>query len=476
MKSVLPNLGFVLQTTGLATLLAAPVAAIYSEQVPLISILTTALAFLVTGFLLNAFSRRRTLDFRLSCLMVIMAYSLIGVLGAVPYVYTNAFSDAAIGDRLVNGIFESISGYTTTGFTVATSLDSLPRSIVFYRALTQWIGGINIVFIFLFFFYSNRTAEEVGRAVGLNHVTATMRKSYLRVVLIYTLYTILFVGVFFALGLRDPVNTISLVFSGLSTGGFLPVNDLSGLSPPVYGGFIVLMVAGATSFSIHYGFFSRKFEKIMIIEFLAMITFITVAFGITVGTGPSPLEVLFHVTSASSTTGFSFINFESMNESAKILFVILMFAGGSAFSTAGGVKMIRVLVFFAAIPWAIKSVIKGQLEQFTFQGKEFRPADILSWWLILLLGGFSIVLFSLILSFNGYPFLNSIFEITSALSNTGLSTGIASGVPDGLKILFMLAMVLGRVEIITVLIALMPFARRVRVAQPAPELIPSSQS
>ncbi len=477
MKSVFPNLGFVLQTTGLATLLAAPVAVVYNEQGPLVSILLTAVAFFATGFLMNAFSRRRAMDFRSSCVLIALVYLLLGILGSIPYVYTNAFSDVTWGARLTNAIFESISGYTTTGFSVATNLDSFPRSIVFYRSFTQWIGGINLVFVLLVFFYSERILGELGRAVGLNHVTSTLRRSYNRVFLIYTGYTLLFFGVFFALGLRDPINNISLVFSGLSTGGFSPVDDFSSLvSFPVYVPLIILMVVGATSFSIHYGLFSRRFEKVILVEFLTMVIAISVfAVGLSVPTEFSIPDAFFHVASASSTTGFSFIDFGALTESVKMLFIILMFVGGSAFSTAGGVKFIKVLVFFASIPWVVRGAIKGQLGQFTFQGKDFDPADVLAWWLVLLLGGFVILLSALIFSLSGFPLIDSFFETTSAFSTVGISTGIAgAALPSGLKILLGLVMLVGRVEIITILVAFSRPMNTVRSNHQSPVPTPDS--
>ena len=229
MKAIVANLGFVLQTCGIITLFALPAGFIYNEQQPLIGFFITSTVFLVSGFFMNTLSQRKELDFKSSCVLISIAFFLLGVVGSIPYLFSNTFVDATFFSRIVNSIFESVSGYTTTGLSMIMSPDSLPKSMIFYRSLTQWIGGIGIVFIVLVFLNSNESLDSLGRAISLGKITSTIKKSYISVFLIYSAYTLIFVGILYASGLRDWVNNISLVFSTISTGGFSPINDFSTL-------------------------------------------------------------------------------------------------------------------------------------------------------------------------------------------------------------------------------------------------------
>jgi trk system potassium uptake protein len=138
MKAIIANLGFVLQTSGIIILFAIPAALIYNEQEPLIGFLMTSVIFLVAGFLMNRLSQKRELDFKSSCILISIVFILLGAVGSIPYFFAHVFADSGLSLGIVNSFFESVSGYTTTGLTMVTDPDSLPRSIILYRGLTQW--------------------------------------------------------------------------------------------------------------------------------------------------------------------------------------------------------------------------------------------------------------------------------------------------------------------------------------------------
>jgi trk system potassium uptake protein TrkH len=250
---------------------------------------------------------------------------------------------------------------------------------------------------------------------------------------------------------------ISVVFSTISTGGFSPVNDMT-----VLGGFpdnfilALLMILGATSFPIHYRIFSGKFRKAFNAEFVVFILIIlsgTALFALFAGT--DVFKSFFYVSSASSTAGFSLTNLGGLAVNAKMLLFILMFIGGPASSTAGGIKIMRLIIFVKSIPWAFKGLLKGELDKLTFRGKEVSYLDV-SVTLVLILVAIVIVIgFALIFTCFGFTFVDSVFELTAALSNAGLSVGVASiSLPVVLKLLLMLVMIVGRVGIIAFFVAL----------------------
>ncbi len=459
MKAIVANLGFILQTTGVLTLLAVVPASIYGEQPSLIAFLITSVTFLAAGFGMNSLSQRKELDFKSSCILISMVFFLLGIIGSIPYFYTNIFASSGVWLKITNSIFESVSGYTTTGYSMIINLDSLPRSIVLYRSMTQWIGGIGIVFIIMVFFNSNDTLEKLGKAIGFQKMTATMTKTYLRIFGIYTAYTVLFFGILFATGLRDWVNNISVVFSAISTGGFSPVDNFSALIAFPNNLIIsLLMIIGGTSLTVHYRIFTGNFKKAANLEFVVFISIIILfAIIFTLLTKVDIATSLFHIASASSTAGFSFIDLSNLAVSAKMLLFILMFIGGSTSSTAGGVKIMSIIIFVKSIPWVVKGVITGNLSKFVVRGKEFTYIDIYAALLLITIAIVIIVGFAFIFTSFGISLTDSVFALTSALSNTGLYAGIINNsLPMLLKLILILVMIVGRIGIITLLVAMTP--------------------
>lgn len=459
MKAIVANLGFVLQTTGVVNLFAIIPAAIYREQTPLISFLITSVTFLVSGFVMNALSQRKELDFKSSCILFSVVFLLLGIIGAIPFLFSNVFAGYDVGSKIVNSLFESISGYTTTGMSLITNLDAMPRSIIFYRGLIQWIGGIGIVFLVLVFFDSSESLEKLGKAIGFKRLTSTMTNTYIRIFGIYAAYTIVFFGILYASGVRDWVNAISLVMSGIATGGFSPVNDMTSLVKfPANLVLILIMIAGASSFIVHFRIFMGKFRKAVNLEFIVFIGIIFVtSLLFWLVSGQDIASSFFHVTSGASTTGWGYYNPATLTTSAKILLLIVMFIGGSTYSTSGGVKIMSIIVFFKSIYWIIKGVFNGSLEPFKLRRKELNYLDVSSYLVVIIVAVSIVVFFTFIFSCFGYSMTDAIFEVTAALSNAGLSTGIASpSLEAGLKIILAILMIIGRVGIIAFFIAVLP--------------------
>ncbi len=150
---------------------------------------------------------------------------MLGIIGAIPFFWLNVFNDTNILTRIVNSLFESVSGYTTTGFSLITDPDSLPRSIMFYRSFTHLIGGLGIVFLLLAFFYTGNTLESMSRVMNFVRVTDSIKKSLVLILVVYTFYMGIFSGIFYLMGFTKMADTVSVVLSSLMTGGFSPVAD-----------------------------------------------------------------------------------------------------------------------------------------------------------------------------------------------------------------------------------------------------------
>ncbi len=456
MLPIIANMGLVLQLAGV--LIAFPIAMgfVYNETQAIISLLLTSFAFFFLGFLLNALSLREELDFRQSCVLLTGVYVVFGILGAIPYFWLNAFNDSSITERFVNSFFESVSGFTTTGFSLIIEPDALPRSLMFYRSFTHLIGGLGIVFILLAFFYSGKTLDNMSRVMNFMRVTDSIKQSLVSILVVYSVYILLFSAIIYIMGLTDVANTISVVLSSLMTGGFSPIADFSPYAAfPAVLVVIVMMVLGATSFLIHYRIVHRKFRTAFTKEFWMFILISII--GVLAVQAVYPLDLLttvFHVLSASTGTGFSTINFNEIPEKAKFLFIVLMFLGGMSFSTAGGIKIFRLAIFLKSIPFAIGSSIGKEFEKIEFDGNNFDRKDILTNLLFILLSFVLVIATGALIAFSGFGLIDSMFEAVSAFATSGLSVGIVSvALADHLKLALIALMVIGRVEILPFLIA-----------------------
>jgi trk system potassium uptake protein TrkH len=462
MKAIVANLGFVLQTSGVITLLSVIPGFIYNEQPQLIAFFITSCVFLVAGFAMNAMSQKKDLDFRSSCILISVVFVLLGVIGSIPYLYSNIFSSSPIPIRIINSLFEGVSGFTTTGLSMISNPSTLPKSLIFYRALTQWIGGIGVVFIILVFVTSNGALANLGKAIGFSRLTSVIANSYIRILGIYAAYTALFFGLLYAFGSRDWLNNISLVFSAVSTGGFSPVDNLATITPfPINLLLGLAMLVGGTSFIVHYRLFNGHFKKAPNLEF---VTYILIALVFTLIfallTKTDLAAAFFHAVSASSNAGFSYIDVNSIATNAKMILLILMFVGGMTSSTSGGVKVMNIVIFAKSIPWVIKGLSGKELERFELRGRQYKYLEVFSPLVVIILMAVIIVAFSFAFVSYGFSMVDSIFDVTSAVSNTGLSVGIASPeLPVILKVVLMILMIVGRVGLTAFLVACFPKKR-----------------
>jgi len=248
-----------------------------------------------------------------------------------------------------------------------------------------------------------------------------------------------------------------LVFSSLTTGGFSPLKDLSKLANYTVGLIMgILMIAGAVNFRTHYWIINRQFRRGLTKEFqLFLAIIIAGAIAIYWLTGLDPYTVLFHTVSASTTTGFQFIDLAKLGINAKLVLILLMLIGGCTFSTAGGVKVLRLIIFLKAIPWLVKRAVSKKIEPLKLEGMIMGDVDVVFSLMIPILALALVSISAPIFFLNGYSFVDSLFEVTSAFATAGLSVGIVSiFMPLGLKWLLIILMVLGRIEVVPLLVAL----------------------
>ncbi|MCL2358663.1 potassium transporter TrkG [Candidatus Bathycorpusculum sp.] len=457
-QRIIANLGFLLQTAGLLTIIPIITGFIFNETAQLIPLFLTALAFLGGGFFLNALCERKDLTVKSASTLLFLAFIILPLIGAIPYLYLDPFASANGLDRFTNSCFESVSGFTTTGFSFISNPEVLPRSVLVYRSLTEVMGGVGVVFLILAFFQSRRALPRLGGVLGIENLSRNLKRMFFMVLAIYGIYILVFTGIFYLLGYTDFVATGTFVIDTL-TGGFSP-NTLTfqqylSVAPQIL--ILLLMFLGAVNFSFNYNLLAGKFKKIFSPEIVLFICIMVTAsivlfFVMDIGF----FDSLFHVVSLASTQGIYYLNLATFSSNAVVLLVILMSVGGCAFSMAGGIKISRLLALGTSFGHLISMPFTKSDRQ-----KETTKTEITEAFpavMAILFFFAALVVFALLLSTMGISFGHALFEMGSALSTTGATMGAVSvAMPLGYKWLIMVSMIIGKVEIVTVFAVLVPF-------------------
>jgi len=458
---ILANLGFLLQIAGLLTILPILVGLCINETATLASLFLACVSFLVCGFLMNALCERKDLDFKSSCVLILLAFLVMPLLGAIPYVYDDPFNSSNLIDRFTNAYFESISGFTTTGFSFISNSDALPKSFLIYRSMTELMGGVGLVFILLTFFHSRESLNSLGNALGIESTRDNIKRIFFSVMLIYSSYIIVFTAIFYIFGFQDIIKTGSFVIDTI-TGGFQPSLDRfqQYLSVPMRISILILMFLGSVNFTFNYRLFTFTGKKALSKEVLLYLLVIMIGtVFIFFLSGKEALDSLFHVVSMSSSTGYDYINIPALNDTVKSIFILLMVLGGCAFSMAGGIRMSKVISFLESIKPSIEGILtKEKVIQEESEDPRADNLEYLSALVAILLFVATLFIFSIIFSTIGISSTDALFEIGSALTTNGISMGATTVfMPIVYKWLLIIAMIVGRIEILPILIALSPY-------------------
>jgi len=424
MKPVLANLGFIMQITGIFTLIPVLFAVYLEDYLAIAALSITSLIFFATGFAFNSLCERKALNYKSSCILIVLAFILLGIIGTIPYIYLEVF-DGDILTIFTNSFFESISGFTTTGHSMLPMIENFNQPVILYRGITQFLGGMVIVFILLVFLYPRKNEEDFEKAFGIDDVKTAVKETFLKIFLVYIVLTLAFILVFHFLTGKGIAEIATFMFTGMSTGGFIPSSDIKNIATSFPGNIFlpISMLLGATSFWIYYKLPEKRFRSIVHSELPYFYGFIILmGIFVTLYYNLEPFTAFFHVISASSTTGFSFIDLANMENSLKLIFICLMLIGGASFSTAGGIKIAKIVLMIKSIPYIINRMLTKKPEPLKLWGREIPRTEIETAFIFTFIAVICIFVSSLIFVFYGYDFINSLFDVTSAISTTGLST------------------------------------------------------
>ncbi len=405
-------------------------------------------------------------------LIVSLSWILMSLFGALPYLFSGAipsFTDA---------FFETISGFTTTGASILNEIEILPKSILYWRAMTHWIGGMGIIVLtvaILPFLGIGGMQLLVAEMPGITpdrlhpRITATAKRLWG----IYVIFTIAEVLLLWA-GEMDFFDSVCHSFATMATGGFSTKNDsIAGFS--AYSQYIIIlfMALAGINFTLHYLALHRKFSKIWANqEFKAYITIIIVvsvliALGLIIfmheGAEKAFRNALFTVVSILTTTGFVTTDYYIWPGYLWMLVFALMFLGGSAGSTGGGIKIVRHLLLIKNSWLELKRALHpNAIIPVKFNGKAVSQNiifNVMAFFIIYILIFASA---TIALSVMGYDFETSIGATIASLGNIGPGIGGVGPVENYgfftpiAKWLLSFLMLLGRLELFTILIVLSP--------------------
>jgi trk system potassium uptake protein TrkH len=495
-KPIFGNLGFIMQFAGILMIIPAIFGTILNELESAASIYLAVISMSLTGFILNTLGEKSTLNLKQSSIVVVSSFTLLSLYGSLPYMYVNPFElNFDYLSLFVSSVLESSSGYTTTGISTIENPESLPESFVFYRSYTQWVGGLSFVYLVMALYYPETKLATMRNMIGGGILKFKQLLSTISIIFVF--YTIIFILLIFFLGNIHLIESVSLTFTTLVTGGFIPDSTIfDSLNSSQLIVIMAGMMIAALPFGFHYGIFSKEVKtRRLSMEIMVYLFFILLFAVLFVIIEPSIsthdwLTSVFHVVSASTTTGFSFINLSYLSLEGKLFLILVMLVGGTAFSTAGGIKIARLLLILqklkgntiflsmsdAFTPLSIsstaiqfrkhrngqkfsstkKNLLKSKNELVyhdsqklsLLSDKAFRDAIFV----IILFVILSLASATTISYLNKSDFVDALFESSSALSNTGFSVGITTMDLDLIsKLILSINMVLGRFEIIALL-------------------------
>lgn len=466
LRPTLRFLGRLLQILAVALLLPGVVCLIYGEGRDFVAFLATALVTGASGFALVRMGRfRGELYRREGITIVVGGWILASVFGALPYFLSGTV------DGPVDALFESASGFTTTGASIFEEIESKGKGILMWRSFTQWLGGMGIIVLFVAllpelgpgarFLYKMEvpgpTAETLHPRV--HDTAAVLWKTYLGL-------TVAEIVLLMLAGL-GPYDALTHTFSTMSTGGFSPRNTSVAAfdSPLVDIIIIVFMIAAGANFSLYFGLLRQRGKNLlhdpefrlyigMILGATIIITLSLIGNDIYTSIPMAFLDSLFQVVSIMTTTGFATADYEQWPNIARELLVGLMFIGGCAGSTAGGLKIMRMVIGLKSAFREVRLTFSPSTVIPIFVGGKAVPNSV-----VRSVSGFFILYFTswalgtFLLTVGGVDLETSASAAIATLGNIGPGLNLVGPTAnfafwsDPHKILMILLMWLGRLEV-----------------------------
>ena len=471
-KIVFSVTGKLLEVFSLIMLLPVLVSVIYKEHEAFAFLISAGIS-LVLGLTLRLLTRNadKTLYAKEGFLIVSLAWVCASVIGSLPFYISGEIPS------YVDALFETVSGFTTTGASILTDIEAMSHGMLFWRSFTHWIGGMGVL-VFILAFVNNISdrsihimrAEMPGPIVGklVPRAKDTSKVLYIMYIVL-TLVEIIFLWC----GEMNLFESVVHSLGTAGTGGFgIKSDSVGGYSAYSQWVIAAFMVIFGINFNLYYLAIIKRFKAAIKSEELWTYFGIVLVFSTLIAininhmfesVADSVRHAFFQVASLVSTSGFATTDFNLWPDFSKALLLIVLFTGACAGSTAGGLKISRVILLFKMISKEIKRLIRPRsVSNIKFEGKDVddhTQSSVTTYFAVYMICFFLVFL---IISFEPFGFETNFTAAATCFNNVGPGfdmVGPAGGFSeysDFSKLVLSLAMLMGRLEIFPLLIALIP--------------------
>lgn len=461
-------LGWILNVE--AALMALPMITglLYGESAALAFLITIGIC-LVIGVPLAVYKPRNHIFYvREGFVTVALCWIVLSIMGALPFLFSGVISNP------VDALFESVSGFTTTGASILPEVEALPKCILFWRSFTHWIGGMGVLVFLLSILpmagggshMNLMKAESPGPIVS--RLTPTVQSTAKT---LYSIYIFMTVAefVFLICGGMTVFDAVTTSFGTAGTGGFGIRNDsMASYSPFLQNVVTIFMILFGINFNVYFLILNKKFRQSLLVEearwYLGVIALSTTAIAFNIrhmfgGVGEAFRQAAFQVGSIITTTGFSTTDFDLWPQTSRTILVMLMFVGACAGSTGGGIKVSRFVILLKTVKKELgqflhpRSVKKIKMDGKPLEHDTVRNTNV---YLItyVVIFAFSILLISI----DNLDLVTNFTAVAATLNNIGPGLGLVGpaanfGVfSDPAKLILIFDMLVGRLEIFPLLL------------------------
>ena len=424
-----------------------------------------------TLFFLSNLDHDKRLNLQQAFLLTALSWLSIALFGSLPFVFSN------VEFSFTNAFFESMSGITTTGSTIIPNLESIPKGILLWRAILQWLGGIGVIVMAITLMpimnVGGMQLFQISNSDSSEKILPKSKEIALRLIYIYSGLTALCTLSYKILGMNI-FDSLTHSMTTIATGGFSNYNDSIGFfnSISIEISAMIFIILGSLPFIAYIKFLSGN-NKILISDvqiktFIKIIIFSIIILSIYLSfVNPNQINlrsIFFNVISILTGTGYVNAQYDNWGSFPIILFLALMFIGGCAGSTTCGIKIFRIQILYSFIVNQLKKIIypKGifvlKYDQNPVDNKFI--SSIISFIYLYLVIFFTI---TALLSLSGLDFITAISGAATSISNVGPGLGSIIGpngnfssLPDISKWILSLGMILGRLELFAILVLFLP--------------------
>ncbi len=477
-KIIFSVIGRLLEVFSLLLLLPAVVSFIYKENEAYAFLISAGIS-LVVGNVLRYFTKNpdKTLYAKEGFLIVSLAWVTTSLIGCLPFVISGEIPS------FVDALFETVSGFTTTGASILTDIEGMSRGMLFWRSFTHWIGGMGVLVFIIAFVnsISDRSihilrAEMPGPIVG--KITPRSKDTSKMLYIMYIVLTVVEIILLWC-GDMDLYDSIVHSFGTAGTGGFgTKSSSVGGYSAYSQWVITAFMLMFGINFNLYYLVIMKKiraaFKSEELWTYLALVAGSATLISINIrplfdSVAETVRNATFQVASIITTTGYATADFNLWPDFSKAILLILIFIGACAGSTAGGLKVSRVILLFKIISKEIKGMIRPRsISNVKFEDKsvdEHTQRSVTSYLAVYIVCLFAIFV---IISLEPFGFETNFTAAATCFNNVGPGFGMVgpagnfAAYSDASKLVLSFAMLLGRLEIFPIIISLIPSTWRKR--------------